>query len=51
MPVILLVMQKASENLIPVSLETGGKNPCVVVTDAITATGMRWVVVQWVFKS
>lgn len=28
------VMQKASENLIPVSLELGGKNPCVVAEDA-----------------
>ena len=28
------VMQKAAENLIPVSLELGGKNPCVVATDA-----------------
>ncbi|NLA47865.1 MAG: aldehyde dehydrogenase family protein [Bacteroidales bacterium] len=28
------VMQKASENLIPVSLELGGKNPCVVTSDA-----------------
>jgi aldehyde dehydrogenase (NAD+) len=28
------VMQKASENLIPVSLELGGKNPCVVTADA-----------------
>jgi len=27
-------MQKASENLIPVSLELGGKNPCVVAADA-----------------
>jgi aldehyde dehydrogenase (NAD+) len=28
------VMQKASENLTPVSLELGGKNPCVVAADA-----------------
>jgi len=28
------VMQKAAENLIPVSLELGGKNPCVVAKDA-----------------
>jgi aldehyde dehydrogenase (NAD+) len=28
------VMQKAAENLIPVSLELGGKNPCVVADDA-----------------
>jgi aldehyde dehydrogenase (NAD+) len=28
------VMQKASENLIPLSLELGGKNPCVVASDA-----------------
>jgi aldehyde dehydrogenase (NAD+) len=28
------VMQKAAENLIPVSLELGGKNPCVVAGDA-----------------
>lgn len=28
------VMQKASQNLIPVSLELGGKNPCVVAADA-----------------
>ena len=27
-------MQKAAENLIPVSLELGGKNPCVVAADA-----------------
>ena len=29
------VMQKASENLIPVSLELGGKNPCIVAEDAM----------------
>jgi aldehyde dehydrogenase (NAD+) len=28
------VMKKASENLIPVSLELGGKNPCVIASDA-----------------
>jgi aldehyde dehydrogenase (NAD+) len=28
------VMKKASENLTPVSLELGGKNPCVVAADA-----------------
>jgi len=28
------VMQKAAENLIPVSLELGGKNPCIVAADA-----------------
>ena len=28
------VMQKAAENLIPVSLELGGKNPCVIASDA-----------------
>ncbi len=28
------VMKKASENLIPVSLELGGKNPCVIAADA-----------------
>jgi aldehyde dehydrogenase (NAD+) len=28
------VMRKASENLTPVSLELGGKNPCVVAADA-----------------
>lgn len=28
------VMRKASENLTPVSLELGGKNPCVVASDA-----------------
>jgi aldehyde dehydrogenase (NAD+) len=28
------VMQKASENLTPFSLELGGKNPCVVAADA-----------------
>jgi aldehyde dehydrogenase (NAD+) len=28
------VMQKAANNLIPVSLELGGKNPCVVAADA-----------------
>ncbi|TAL60621.1 MAG: aldehyde dehydrogenase family protein, partial [Bacteroidetes bacterium] len=28
------VMQKAAENIIPVSLELGGKNPCVVAADA-----------------
>jgi aldehyde dehydrogenase (NAD+) len=28
------VMHKAAENLIPVSLELGGKNPCVVAADA-----------------
>jgi aldehyde dehydrogenase (NAD+) len=27
-------MQKAAENLIPVSLELGGKNPCVIAADA-----------------
>jgi aldehyde dehydrogenase (NAD+) len=35
------VMQKASENLIPVSLELGGKNPCVVAEDAIIETAAR----------
>lgn len=28
------VMKKAAENLVPVSLELGGKNPCVVAADA-----------------
>jgi len=28
------VMQKAAENLTPVSLELGGKNPCIVAADA-----------------
>jgi aldehyde dehydrogenase (NAD+) len=28
------VMRKASENLTPVSLELGGKNPCVIASDA-----------------
>jgi aldehyde dehydrogenase (NAD+) len=28
------VMQKAAENLVPVSLELGGKNPCVIAADA-----------------
>jgi aldehyde dehydrogenase (NAD+) len=28
------VMQKAAENLIPVTLELGGKNPCVIAADA-----------------
>ena len=28
------VMQKAAENLIPLSLELGGKNPCIVAADA-----------------
>jgi aldehyde dehydrogenase (NAD+) len=28
------VMKKAAENLIPVSLELGGKNPCVLAADA-----------------
>jgi len=28
------VMKKAAENLIPLSLELGGKNPCVVADDA-----------------
>lgn len=28
------VMQKAAENLIPVSLELGGKNPCIIAEDA-----------------
>jgi aldehyde dehydrogenase (NAD+) len=28
------VMEKAAKNLIPVSLELGGKNPCVVASDA-----------------
>jgi aldehyde dehydrogenase (NAD+) len=28
------VMQKAAENLIPISLELGGKNPCVIAEDA-----------------
>lgn len=28
------VMQKAAENLTPVSLELGGKNPCVIAADA-----------------
>jgi aldehyde dehydrogenase (NAD+) len=29
-----LIMRKAAENLTPVSLELGGKNPCVVAADA-----------------
>ena len=29
-----MCMQKAAENLTPVSLELGGKNPCVVAADA-----------------
>jgi acyl-CoA reductase-like NAD-dependent aldehyde dehydrogenase len=29
-----IVMKKAAENLTPVSLELGGKNPCVVAADA-----------------
>lgn len=29
-----VIMKKAAENLIPVSLELGGKNPCVVAEDA-----------------
>jgi aldehyde dehydrogenase (NAD+) len=28
------VMKKAAENLIPLSLELGGKNPCIVASDA-----------------
>jgi aldehyde dehydrogenase (NAD+) len=28
------VMQKAAENMIPLSLELGGKNPCVIASDA-----------------
>ncbi len=28
------VMRKAAENLIPVALELGGKNPCVIASDA-----------------
>jgi aldehyde dehydrogenase (NAD+) len=28
------VMQKAAENLTPVSLELGGKNPCIIAADA-----------------
>ena len=28
------VMKKAAENLVPLSLELGGKNPCVVASDA-----------------
>jgi aldehyde dehydrogenase (NAD+) len=28
------VMKKAAENLIPISLELGGKNPCVIASDA-----------------
>jgi len=39
------VMQKAAENLTPVSLELGGKNPCVVASDArldIAARRIAW---------
>ena len=39
------VMQKAAENLIPISLELGGKNPCVVAADAkldIAAKRIAW---------
>ena len=35
------VMQKASENLIPVSLELGGKNPCIVAEDAMIGFAAR----------
>ncbi len=39
------VMKKAAENLTPVSLELGGKNPCVVASDAqleIAARRIAW---------
>jgi aldehyde dehydrogenase (NAD+) len=35
------VMQKASENLIPVSLELGGKNPAIVAEDAMISYAAR----------
>jgi aldehyde dehydrogenase (NAD+) len=35
------VMQKASEHLTPVSLELGGKNPCIVAEDAMIGFAAR----------
>jgi acyl-CoA reductase-like NAD-dependent aldehyde dehydrogenase len=40
-----LVMQAASKHLIPVTLELGGKNPCIVAADAdldVTARRIVW---------
>ena len=39
------VMRKAAENLIPVSLELGGKSPCVITSDAkleLSAKRIAW---------
>ena len=39
------VMKKAAENLIPVTLELGGKNPCIVFDDAdlkVSAERIAW---------
>ncbi len=38
------VMEKAARNLTPVSLELGGKNPCVVAADAILEYAARRIV-------
>ena len=38
------VMQKASEHLTPVTLELGGKSPCIVLQDAALETSARRIV-------
>ncbi len=38
------IMKKAAENLIPVTLELGGKNPCVVAADARLELAARRIV-------
>ncbi|MFN8207458.1 MAG: aldehyde dehydrogenase [Bacteroidales bacterium] len=43
-PVGKLVMEAASKNLTPVSLELGGKSPCIIDADADLVTAARRVV-------
>ena len=39
-----LVMQAAAENLTPVTLELGGKSPCILAEDAILASAVESIV-------
>ncbi|MGL4589131.1 MAG: aldehyde dehydrogenase [Mycoplasmatales bacterium] len=39
-----IIMKKAAENLIPVTLELGGKSPCIVDADAKIETAARRIV-------
>ena len=39
-----LVMQAAAENLTPVTLELGGKSPCIIGEDAVLATAAESIV-------